>query len=236
MIKQNILLAIFFTITLTSVSSQNEVNKFDENGKRHSIWKKNYPNTDQIRYQGKFNHGKEIDTFKYYKLKNKKSVLSAVKVFNKDNDQAEVTFLTSKGKVISKGKMVGKKFIGEWIFYHKKTNDIMIQENYNVNGEMEGKRNVYFDNGVLAEQADYKNGLKNGLLKIYSQKQVLLQESTYKNDKLNGTTVYYDVNGNIEAKGIFKNNLKTGVWEYYKNKNLVRKVDHDTDSVLFKKQ
>lgn len=236
MIKQNIILLFVLTLNLTTSVAQNDFNKYDENGKRHGIWKKNYPKTNQLRYWGKFNHGKEIDTFKYYKLKRKKSVLSAVKVYNNTNNNAEVTFMTSKGSIVSKGIMNGKKFIGHWVYFHKNSDVVMIDENYNNAGKLEGIRNVYFNNGVLAESINYSNGEKNGFAKIYSRFKALLQESSYKNDKLSGKTVYYDGEGKKKAEGNFKFNLKTGIWDYYTDGKLTKKVDHDNDKVIYKKQ
>ncbi|RZN81523.1 MAG: toxin-antitoxin system YwqK family antitoxin [Winogradskyella sp.] len=236
MIKHKFLIAIIFTIILTPLLAQNEVNKFDESRKRHGIWQKNYPKTNQLRYKGKFSHGKEIDTFKYYKLKRKKSVLSAIKVFNLDNNEAQVTFMASNGSIISQGKMDGKNFIGKWVFFHKNSQNIMIEENYNTNGQLEGLRSVMFINGKVAEVAEYQKDVLNGTTKIYSESGKLLQESLYKDDKLNGQTIYYDIDGQLQAKGNFKANLKTGIWEYYKNAKLVRKVDHDNDKVIYKKQ
>lgn len=236
MIKQKIIFSIIFTIILTSLSAQDSVNNYDENGERHGIWQKNYPNTNQLRYEGQFNHGKEIDTFKYYKLKQKKSVLSAIKVFNPNNNTSDVTFMASNGRVVSKGQMNGKNFIGKWVYFHKKSSDIMITEHYNENGTLEGTRTVFFISGKEAEIVEYKNGKQNGLSKIYSESGKLLQSSVYSDDKLNGLTTYFDVGDVVRAKGNFKNNIKTGVWEYYKDAVLVKKVDHDTDTVLFKKQ
>jgi len=46
MIKHKFISCIIFTIILTSLSAQNAINAFDENGERHGIWRKNYPNTD----------------------------------------------------------------------------------------------------------------------------------------------------------------------------------------------
>lgn len=235
MIKHTLILLFIFTITLTRIVAQNEANKLDENGKRHGVWQKNYPNTNQLRYQGQFFHGKEVDTFKYYKLKRNKSVLSAIKVFNRENNVAEVTFMTSKGKVVSQGKMDGKNFIGKWIYYHNKTDSIMIEENYK-NGKLDGNKSIYFINGKLAESVQYNTGKLDGVSKIYSESGKLLQQSLYKNDKLDGKTTYYDVDGNIRAEGSFRANLKTGIWEYYKNGILTRKVDHDKNEVLYKKQ
>ncbi len=236
MIKHKFISSIIFTIILTSLSAQKEINTYDENGKRHGIWRKNYPSSNQLRYEGQFNHGKEIDTFKYYKLKRKKSVLSAIKVFNTNDDTSEVTFMASNGSVVSKGQMSGKNFIGKWVYFHKNSSKVMITEHYNENGALEGTRTVFFINGKEAEVVEYKNGKQNGVSKIYSESGKLLQNSIYVQDKLNGITTYYNGNGAVKAKGSFKNNLKTGVWEYYENSDLIRKVDHDSDKVLFKKQ
>ena len=236
MIKQKLLIVLFFTIILTSAYAQEPINNFDESGQRHGLWQKNYPETNQLRYQGQFVHGKEVDTFRYYKLKNRKSVLSAVKIFNNQNNEADVTFTASNGSIISKGKMDGKNFKGKWIFYHKNSDKPMTIENYNSFGELEGKRSVLFVNGKIAEEANYKNGKLNGFSKIYSESGKLLQESFYVEDKLDGPTVYYDTYGNIKAKGSFKANLKIGIWSYFESGILQRKVDHDSDKVIFKKQ
>ena len=236
MIKQKIILVFTFTIILTSLHAQNEVNTYDENGKRHGIWQKTYPGSDQLRYKGRFNHGKEIDTFKYYKLKRKKSVLSAIKVFDSNSHKAEVTFMASNGKVVSKGAMDGKKFIGKWLYYHKNSDTIMIEEIYDVDGQLTGQRKVYFGNGNIAETSNYKQGKLDGISKNYDEASKLLQESMYENGKLNGQTSYYDTKGSIKAKGSFKDNTKVGVWEYYSKGILSKKVDHDIDKIIYQKE
>ena len=138
MIKQNLILGLIFTIILTPALAQKSVNQFDKNAKRHGLWTKNYDKTDQKRYEGVFMHGKEIDSFKYYTLSEGKSVLSAVKVFNKKNSVADVIFFASNKKVISKGKMNGRIYIGQWIFYHNNSTAKMIKETYNKDGLLEG--------------------------------------------------------------------------------------------------
>ena len=236
MIRHKLFFALIFTIILTGASSQTNVNQYDENGERHGVWEKTYDNTNQFRYRGQFNHGKEIDTFKYYKLKRGKSVLSATKVFNTENNLAEVTFMASNKKMVSQGKMEGKNFIGKWLFYHRKSEAIMIEENYNTFGQLDQERKVFYDNGVVAESAMYKNGKLNGASKSFSDSNKLLQSALYKDDKLEGQSIYYDADGNTRAQGNYKANVKTGIWLYYKAGVLTRKVDHDLDKVLFNKQ
>jgi antitoxin component YwqK of YwqJK toxin-antitoxin module len=236
MIKQKLFLALIFTIILTSALAQKSVNQFDKNSKRHGLWTKNYDKTDQKRYEGVFEHGKEIDSFKYYTLSEGKSVLSAVKVFNKKNHLADVTFFASDKKVISKGKMDGRKYIGKWIFYHKNSTAPMIRETYNDVGLLQGERFVYYENGVVAEKALYQNGKLNGEAKWLNENDTLLRLSNYKDDELNGYSMNYDANGTIVSEGNYINDQKKGVWSYYENGEISKKIDHTNQKVIFKKE
>jgi len=162
--------------------------------------------------------------------------LSAIKVFNEKDSIADVTFLASTKKVISEGKMNGKRFIGTWTFYHKNSSAKMIVENYNENGLLEGERFVYFKNGLVAESAHYKNGLLHGESKWFSEKNVLLRHTHYKDDHLEGKTINYDANGNITSEGNYIKSQKKGIWKYYKDGELTKKIDHTTQEVLYKKE
>ena len=235
MIKQKIYSSLILTLILTINYGQQTVNKFDENGKRHGLWTKNYHKTDQKRYEGVFFHGKEIDTFKYYTLKNGKNVLSAIKVFNKKDSIAEVTFYTSSKKVISKGYMKGRRYVNKWIFYHKNSNSKMIVEHYNDNGKLEGEQTIYYKNGLIAELTYYKNDKLHGECKWYSEKNKLLKVLNYNNGELNGQAIYYDALGNITSQGNYKDDQKKGIWFYYKNEELIKKIDHTNKKIIFKK-
>lgn len=234
MIKQSISLSFIFTIILTFAYAQKPVNQFDKNGKRHGLWTKNYYQTDQKRYEGNFKHGKEVDTFKYYTLSKGKSVLSATKVFNETDSIAEVVFYTSKKKIISKGKMNGKRYMGKWVFYHKDSDKIMIEEQYNNEGQLNGERHVFYENGITAEKANYKNGKLTGNFKRFSEANVLLRNANYKNDQLNGKTTNYDANGKIASEGTYANDKKVGIWKYYKNGKISKEIDHTNKKVIKK--
>lgn len=234
MIKQKLYLVLIFTIILTHSFAQESVNKFDKDGKRHGLWTKNYHKTDQKRYEGFFNHGKEIDSFKYYTLSGGKSVLSAVKVFNENDSLADVTFFASNKKVISQGKMNGKRYVGEWIFYHKNSLAKMIVENYNESGRLEGERYVFFKNGAIAEKAYYKDGKLDGEASWFTENNILLKRSDYKEDQLHGKTINYDASGQITSEGNYEANQKTGIWNYYKDGKLTKEINHTTQEVILK--
>jgi antitoxin component YwqK of YwqJK toxin-antitoxin module len=240
MIKQNYMKPYFFIFILTIASlntfSQNAVNQFDDNGKRHGIWRKNFDKTKQLRYEGQFDHGKEIGLFKFYTLSKGKSVLSATKEFNDSNNKAVVKFLSSKGKLISEGQMDGKLYIGKWIYYHNKNDAVMSTEYYNDNGELNGEKLVFYPNGKTAEQSNYTNGKLNGTSTWYAENGNVLKEFQYKNDELNGISKYYDADGNLKAEGAYRDDLKHGIWNYYDGGKLVKSKDHTKRSQNPKKQ
>src|SRR5690606_23518112 len=115
-----IVLIFFFGIISGTCFSQSEINQTDANGQRHGLWKKCYEGSQQLRYEGTFEHGKEVGEFKFY-CEDCKDKPSVIKKFSGKDDIAEVKYLSIKGKVISEGKMKGHDRIGEWIIYHEKS-------------------------------------------------------------------------------------------------------------------
>jgi len=231
MIKQNLALRLIFTISLTLAYAQKPVNLLDINGKRHGLWQKNFEGTDQLRYQGQFFHGKEIDTFKYYTLKQGKSVLSATRVFRRDSDVAKVKFFTSTGGLISEGQMRGKSYVGEWRYYHKNSPTLMITETFNDQGVLHGEKKVFYKNGQLAEESNYKDGNLHGKVSWYSENGQLFKTLTYEKDELEGPAIYYQPGGDVSSKGQYKSNVKRGKWLYYKNGKAYKEIDHTTNKV-----
>ncbi|RZW49663.1 MAG: toxin-antitoxin system YwqK family antitoxin [Flavobacteriaceae bacterium] len=216
--------------------SQNPVNQFDANGERHGIWTKNFEGTKEVRYSGQFEHGKEIGEFKYYQIVGTKSKLAATKIFNPDNDIAEVTFLTLKGKPISEGKMKGKLYIGKWVYYHKNSDVIMTIENYNDQGQLHGPKSVFYDTGAKAEELNYVNGKLQGESKYYSLDGVLVKSYIYDNAELHGMSKHYNGNGDLVIEGPYKRGKKTGIWKYYRNGELYDQKDFTYVPKFKKKQ
>ncbi|MFD1615084.1 toxin-antitoxin system YwqK family antitoxin [Gelatiniphilus marinus] len=210
---------------ITPLTFAQNINQFDANGKRHGIWKKTFEGTNVLRYQGEFYHGKEIGLFKFYKNIRKKPVLTATKQFNKTDNIAYVTFLSSKGKIISEGEMNGKTYIGLWKYYQNRNDNLLILEHYNNAGQLDGERFVYYENGQIAEKQVYKNGKLHGKSVWYSEKHVVLKEFIYENGELHGASKYYNPKGELIAEGQYKNGKKNGIWRYYENGKLINEKD-----------
>jgi len=213
---------IFFSIAFMSIQfsfAQTEINQFDSNGKHHGIWKKYYKNK-RVRYQGKFNHGKEIGVFKYFSAANSEYPI-VIKEYNPDNSIAEVRFYRPDGLLESKGKMDGKNRVGKWLFYHEDGKAIMSEENYN-NGKLNGEYKTFYNSGKSTEIAYYRDGLLDSVYRKYSIKGHLYQHFTYKEGKLNGKAVYYSrKTGALTTKGAFKDNVRIGIWENYVEGELI---------------
>lgn len=212
---KKISILFFFGIIFLCVDafSQSEINQMDAQGQRHGLWKKIYPGTKQVRYEGTFEHGKEIGEFKFY-CEDCKDKPSVIKQFNAKDDTVVVKYFTVKDKLVSEGKMKDKDRIGEWVYYHKNSKEVMTRENYQ-NGKLHGKVITYYPNGKITEEIDYKNGIKEGPNNYYSPDGVLLKKLFYKNDELHGEAIYYDAFGNVIIEGFYKNGKKDGLWKYY---------------------
>lgn len=212
-------ICLFCAIFAVPAIAQQGINKTDADGNRHGLWKKYY-NNDRIRYEGTFDHGKEIGTFKFYSAANSDFPIT-IKKYQHDSDIADVSFFTETGVLQSKGKMRGKKRIGKWLFYHADGKTVMSEENY-TDGLLDGEFKTYYNTGEPTEIAYYKNGELDSVYRKYSIKGHLYQHFNYKNGKLNGKAVYYNrKTGELITKGEFLNDKRVGTWENYVDGELV---------------
>ena len=213
---------IYLVIVFLSINfsfAQTAINQLDANGERDGVWRKYYSNK-RIRYQGKFNHGKEIGVFKYFSAASSDHPV-VIKEYNPTNSLADVSFYSETGFLESKGKMNGKNREGKWLFYHEDGKTVMSEENY-INGKLDGEYKTFYKSGKSTEVAHYKDGLLDSVYKKYSIKGHLYQHFTYKAGKLNGKVVYYSrKTGALTTRGAFKNNVRVGTWENYVGGELI---------------
>jgi len=212
---------LFVLAFITIIGYAQEFNAFDAEGKRHGKWQKKYKNSTQLRYEGTFDHGKEVGEFRFYKPNSGKSP-TAKKFFSNKTDSVRVQYFTTKGDIISQGAMIGKERVGLWTYYHNGSSKIMMTEEY-ISGNLNGEQKTYFENGQLTEKTIYTNGKKEGKRIVYSDTGVVIKEFTYENDQLHGITKYYDSNGKVKIEGNYKRDRKDGIWNYYRNGKLLEK-------------
>lgn len=223
--KKGYILYLFITMVITSyvVNAQNNFNKLDEKGNKHGLWKGNYQDTKNPKYEGTFDHGKEVGIFTFFDNTQLRTVIATREFSQKDNSCYTIFYDQKKNKV-SEGKLVNKLYEGQWKYYHKASKIVMTIENYS-KGNLEGVRTVFYPTGKIAEEANYKNNLKNGNYKRYTEAGIVIEETIYSNNEYNGIATFSDVDGNIASKGKFTNGKKSGIWQFYEKGKLVKQID-----------
>lgn len=214
---------IFILLLLNSLFgfAQDDFNLLDKEGKKHGVWKGFHQESKRLRYQGTFDHGKEIGTFNYYDDTAAGDIIG-VRVFSSTDNSVYTTFYDQKKNIVSEGKSIGKLNEGVWKYYHFESKTIMTLENYK-DGKLEGKRTVYFPNGRIAEECTYKNGKKDGAYTKYLDNGTLIETSFYKNNEYDGQAVYKDIDGKIVSQGLYKNGKKNGIWQFLEGNKIVKK-------------
>ena len=223
---------VFFLLT-SSLFSQ-EYNKLDSDGNKHGLWKGVHEESQRPRYEGTFNHGKEVGIFKYFD-DTKAGTVIATREFNAKDNSCYVIFYNQQSMKVSEGKVVDKKFEGEWKYYHFNSPEIMTLEFYK-NGKLEGVRKVYYRNGVIAEETTYVNGEKNGSYKSYAENGVVLEESIYKNGQYEGKAIFRNGTNNVVSEGIFKNGKKVGIWKVADKNGELKDVNMNKQGKKFQKR
>ena len=220
--KHHISFVVLLTVMLFSqnIFAQFEINKLDEKGKKHGLWKGIFEESKRPRYEGTFDHGKEIGVFIFYDDTKAKSIIATREFNAKDNSAYTIFYDQNKNKV-SEGKVINKLFEGQWKYYHQASKNIMTTENYST-GKLDGLRTVFYLSGKIAEEISYKNNLKNGFYKKYTENGVILEESIFKNNIYTGIAIFSAVNGDIVSKGQFVNGKKSGIWQFFKKGVLVK--------------
>lgn len=212
-----------------------EFNQLDAQGKRHGKWQKYFEGTKKLRYQGQFEHGKEIGTFKFYHLKAKGKHPSCIKEFSKDSNISQVKYYTSTGVLLSEGQMKGKKRFGKWISYHKNSSVIMDEELYE-NGTLNGIKTTYYKDGKVLSRETYLNGVLNGKNQLFAENGQLVKDLNYTNGKLNGPFKHYEKQGKVKLDGKYEMGKPRGVWKYYEGGKLVNSKDYTKSNNPIKKK
>ena len=223
-----------FIYLLFSVSIfAQDINKLDESGKKQGLWKGIHEESKRPRYEGTFEHGKEVGMFKFFD-DTKAGTVIATREFNpKDNSCYTIFYNQNKNKV-SEGKVVNRQFEGDWKYYHEDSPAIMTLEQY-VNGKLERVRKVFYKSGKIADETIYKDGIKNGTYKKYTESGILLEETIYKDGEYDGLAIFRDVDNQIHAQGLFKNGKKVGVWKIIE-KGKVKNVNFNFQGKKFQKR
>src|SRR5690606_33934540 len=90
-----------------------DINKTDAAGKRHGLWKGTHEGSKRPRYEGTFDHGKEVGIFKFFD-DTKAGTVIATRDFTAKDGSCYTTFFDQKGNKVSEGREFNRQREGEW--------------------------------------------------------------------------------------------------------------------------
>ena len=211
-------IGIFLLFVFFNMNAQ-EINKLDDKGLKHGLWKGYHEESKRLRYEGTFDHGKETGMFKFFD-DTKVGTVIATREFKATDNSCYTIFYNQRGFKVSEGKLVNKLYEGEWKYYHFDSPELMTVEFYK-QGKLEGVRKVYYREGAIAEETTYKNGVKEGGYKKYAENGIVMEEGVYKNDVLDGPYITRGPDNVVTSKGNFVKGKKEGKWEFFENGKMV---------------
>lgn len=196
----------------------------DAQGNRNGQWRKFHDGTEQLRYEGTFDHGQEVGVFKFYNADSGKQP-SATKTYTAGSDRIDVCYFRKNGKKLSEGQVLARKKEGEWRYFHPDGSTVMTVEFYK-SDVLEGARIVYFANGQIAQKQMFVLGKEEGIDEHFSEKGVPLKMYTFKQGRLEGNSKIWDTDGNLLIEGQYKDNKKHGTWKYFVNGKLDKELKY----------
>lgn len=220
-------------LLVSTVAFAQDTNKLDKDGKKQGLWKGIYEESKRPRYEGTFDHGKEIGIFKFFD-DTKAGTVIATREFNKKDNSCYTIFYNQKSNKVSEGKVVNKLFEGQWKYYHEDSPQIMATEFYK-NGKLSGTRKVFYKSGKIAEETAYVNGIKEGPYKKYTEDAIVLEESFFKNGEYDGKAIFRDETNQVYGQGLFKDGKKVGMWKIFE-KGKLKDVNMNYQAKKFQKK
>ncbi|NME35109.1 MULTISPECIES: toxin-antitoxin system YwqK family antitoxin [Fusobacterium] len=132
------------------------------------------------------------------------------------------------------------KEIGHWKegkqngLFQMYTKDGILVDNANFkNGERDGLTEQYYSaTGKLRIVANFKNGVLDGKYKAYYPSGALQGEVFYTNGEMNGEIKEYYENGNLRLVGNYKKSLENGEWKFYLEKGNLQSIVNYKDGEM----
>lgn len=182
----------------------------DAAGKKQGYWKKKDEKTGKLIYEGEFKDDVPVGKFKYYYPNDS---VRAIMHFRNGGKSAYAKLFHMGGRRMAEGKYVGKETKDSVWTYYDETGTLISREKY-VMGKKEGTSYVYFPDGTISEERNFKNDLQDGPFKQYFDGKKLRSSGNYLKGNFEGRVCYYYPNGIEAGAGYYVNGQKNGPWIY----------------------
>lgn len=212
-----------FVLFLSGVYGQTT----DAGGKKQGYWKKK-DDKNHLLYEGEFKDDKPVGKFKYYYPNDS---VRAIMTFKDEGRNAYARLFHMNGKRMAEGKYINKETKDSVWTYFDELGTLISRETYK-SGKKNGTSYVYFPEGDISEQKNFKDDLQDGPFVDYFDAKNAKSRGTYVKGKLEGRVSYYYPNGVEVAAGFYKNGEKNGPWIYKTQSGKIREKELYKSGVL----
>lgn len=133
-----------------------------------------------------------------------------------DGTEKDINYYYADGRIQGEGEITNKTITGNWIYYNE-NGKITGKGSYDNNSERHGKWSWYHDNGKLKETAHFKNGVINGKNELWYDNGKPNISTTITDGKFEGEYLYYLPSGALKQKKYYKVDELDGKYLAYFN-------------------
>lgn len=200
-------------ILLLGVLALQGQNLVDEEGQKTGHWKVEYPNGRTL-YEADFESGRPVgEMLRYYE----NGMLRARLLFEKEGARSYVSLFYNNGKPSAEGRYVNQDKDSIWTYYSELDGSVRIREAY-LDGKLNGVVHLYYPNGLISEELEWKQNVKDGYWRQYYKNGALRLSGHYENGLLQGPYEIFLSDGTIEIRGNYLDNNTHGTWTFYDEK------------------
>lgn len=212
-----------FTLFLSCLYGQTT----DLSGKKQGYWKKK-DDKNHLLYEGEFKDDKPVGKFKYYYPNDS---VRAIMSFKDEGRSAYARLFHMNGKRMAEGKYINKETKDSVWTYYDELGTLISRETYK-SGKKNGPSYVYFPEGDISEEKNFRDDLQDGPFITYFNAKEVKSRGTYLKGKLEGRVAYYYPNGVEVAAGFYRNGEKNGPWIYKTQSGKIREKELYKNGVL----
>ena len=198
-------------------------------------------NKGTIYKKGKLKNAVEIDTISFFDLNEKIIQYLIVKpdtLIHYYLKNGPYTSYSQSGKIFEKGNVENHQIGNKWTKYFENgkiewtkklvngtgwnywyyQNGQISDQNYHLNGKINGEVKTWHENGKIKEISNWSNSVQNGLFELFYKNGNLEERTNYTNGKSEGASESWYENGLKKNIKVFKNNLLDGnIRQWYSN-------------------
>jgi len=111
--------------------------------------------------------------------------------FKAGKPEGEWEIFDKNGKRTAQKSYQGGKRQGKWVFYFENGEKPKIEVNYN-QGQIDGQRNTFYENGQKRQEIHFKNGKMHGTMTEWTESGEKRAEALFDEGKMDGKAIQFD--------------------------------------------